>query len=308
MKGQPRKDKSKKRAIVALLIATLALSVSCAPQPNAEGAKETPSPAVPMSSQETDTYQFTQQTQITPTPLPLPTFTPVPTELAKTALQLKKEGKENAIPAVMEQLALVEPALAEQLSRVFDYWDKTQQEGFVRHNGLPDDLPNDGSLCIVALGYRLNEDGTMKPELIGRLKVLLAAAQQYPNAYILVAGGGTASEKLPEVTEAGGMAQWLTDQGVDGARIIVEKSSLSTYENILFSTKILIEEYPAVTGIAIVTSDYHIPRGSLFFTSYFIKNDIPLTVLSNAAFSTDKEDTESGDVLGGGVGRIFGLS
>ena len=32
-----------------------------------------------------------------------------------------------------------------------------------------DGLPNDDSLCITVLGFALNDDGTMKDELVGRL-------------------------------------------------------------------------------------------------------------------------------------------
>ena len=35
---------------------------------------------------------------------------------------------------------------------------------------LPDGLPNDDSLCITVLGFALNDDGTMKDELVGRLQ------------------------------------------------------------------------------------------------------------------------------------------
>ena len=58
-------------------------------------------------------------------------------------------------------------------------------------------------------------------ELADRLNVALASAEKYPNAYILCTGGGTAS-KNAKVTEAGQMAQWLTDRGISQERIITE--------------------------------------------------------------------------------------
>ena len=58
--------------------------------------------------------------------------------------------------------------------------------------------------ALVILGQRLKADGSMKDELIRRLKVGLDVSEQYPNAYVVCTGGGTAKENK-EVTEAGQM-------------------------------------------------------------------------------------------------------
>ncbi len=76
-----------------------------------------------------------------------------------------------------------------------------------------------GSSYVVILGFQLNPDGSMKDELIERLKVGLKSAEKYPNAYIVCTGGGTAAENA-EATEAGEMAKWLEEQGVAKERII----------------------------------------------------------------------------------------
>ena len=61
------------------------------------------------------------------------------------------------------------------------------------NDALPDGLPEDDTLCLVALGFHLNSDGTMREELIERLKVLLAESRKYPNAVIVCTGGPTAA-------------------------------------------------------------------------------------------------------------------
>ena len=76
---------------------------------------------------------------------------------------------------------------------IMDYWDYVNSDLPVHENRLPNGLPDDDSLCIVVLGFELNDDGTMKEELIGRLQVALAGARQYPNACVLCTGGGTAA-------------------------------------------------------------------------------------------------------------------
>ena len=73
-------------------------------------------------------------------------------------------------------LTAADPALAAKWARIMDLW-KTPVEV---HTDIPTDLPGDGSLCLVVLGFQLNADGTMRPELVERLKVALAAAMQWP--------------------------------------------------------------------------------------------------------------------------------
>ena len=117
---------------------------------------------------------------------------------------------------------------------------------------------------MVVLGFQLNPDGSMKDELIERLKVALASADKYPNAFIVCTGGGTAGENA-SATEAGKMAEWLIDNGVDPRRVIVEDRSLTTAQNAVFTYQILTEQYPQVKQLAIVSSDYHIATGALLF-------------------------------------------
>ena len=139
-------------------------------------------------------------------------------------------------------------------------------------------------LCLVALGFQLNPDGTMREELIERLKVLLAAAEQYPQALIVCTGGGTAADD-PAATEAGRMAEWLKVQGVDPARIIVEDHSLTTAQNAIFTFDILKERYPQVKQLAIISSDYHIATGALLFGAEMILRDSDIEIAGNAAWN-----------------------
>ena len=140
------------------------------------------------------------------------------------------------------------------------------------------------------LGYQLNADGTMKDELIGRLKTALDNADKYPNAYILVTGGGTASANS-SATEADCMAEWLLENGIAEDKVIIENMSKTTAENALFSYAILNRDYPEVSSIAIVTSDYHIPLGCMLFNSEFMldrnKNIGDIAVVANSAYDAD---------------------
>ena len=179
----------------------------------------------------------------------------------------------------LSALASLDPSLGEKWTRIMDLWDAPVSV----NEQLPDDLPDDDSLCLAALGFQLNPDGTMREELVERLKVLKAASEQYPNALIVCTGGGTAAED-PAATEAGRMAEWLESQGVNPSRIIVEDHSLTTAQNAIYTFDILNEQYPQVRQIAIISSDYHIATGTLLFGAEAILRNSDIEVVSNAAW------------------------
>lgn len=191
------------------------------------------------------------------------------------------------VQALLDELRSLDPAAAEKWRRIMALWQEIGDLP-IHMNTLPDGLPDTDALCIVALGFQLNPDGSMQDELIERLKVTLACAQKYPNALIVCTGGGTASDN-DAATEAGKMAEWLISHGVDPARVIVEDRSLTTAQNAIFTLDILEKSYPQVKRIAIVSSDYHIATGTLVFEAEAILrshgNGQPhFSVVSNAAW------------------------
>ena len=175
-----------------------------------------------------------------------------------------------------------------------ELWRSPELGENLNYDVLPDGLPETDELCIVVLGFQLNPDGSMRDELINRLTVALRSAEKYPNAYIVCTGGGTAYNN-DSATEAGEMANWLEDHGIDKERIIVEDNSLTTAQNAIYTYDILVSEYPSVRYLAIVSSDYHIATGELLFTAEAIlKADVPgeekLIVISNASWDAPSDD------------------
>ena len=179
----------------------------------------------------------------------------------------------------LSALAMLDPSLGEKWARIMDLWETP----VAVHDELPDDLPEDDSLCLVALGFQLNPDGTMREELTERLKVLLAASGKYPNAIIVCTGGGTAADD-PDATEAGRMVEWLEQHGVDPSRLIAEDHSLTTAQNAIYTFDILEERYPQVQQIALISSDYHIATGSLLFGAEAILRGSNTVIAGNAAW------------------------
>ena len=160
------------------------------------------------------------------------------------------------IESCLDALEAESPAEGTLWRRIMTNWARLNEAGFEDHRVLPDDLPQDDSLCIVAFGYGLGADGSIQPELEDRLYVALNAARQYPNAYVAVTGGQTS--EVAGVTEGGQMAAWLRAQGVAESRLIVEDQALSTTQNAANTYKLLTSAYPQVKTLAVVTSDYHV--------------------------------------------------
>ena len=206
---------------------------------------------------------------------------------------MRHQGEDGiaGIRQLLTELNSADPALGALWEGIVDYWFYVSTEMPIYRGVLPDGLPEDDSLCIAVLGFQLMYDGDMAPELVGRCETALACAGKYPNAYILVTGGGTAYGNRG-VTEAGVMADWMQEHGIAAERIIIEDASLTTDQNASYSCRILTEQYPQIRQIAIVSSDYHVALGSMLFTEaallYSYENDCepPYQVVSNAGYAT----------------------
>ena len=222
-----------------------------------------------------------------------------------------QEGAETDILRTLEEMAKVDPVQAEAWTQIMDYWSYINTEMQVNIDTVPEGLPEDNSVAIIILGFALNNDGTMKDELIGRLQTGLAIAEAYPNAYVVVTGGGTAKEN-PNVTEGGLMGAWLLEQGLAEDRLIIENKAPSTVGNAENTYKILAEEYPQVDSFVMVTSDYHVPRGCILFyakclLAAYEAGGEPLKLISNAGFGTGSNGYESISLQASGVAQVAGV-
>ena len=195
---------------------------------------------------------------------------------------------DDHIQSLLKELKSVDPDAADRWNRILTRWKAVNTDLQVNDGVLPDGLPDTDELCMVALGFQLNADGTMREELIERLGVVRASAEKYPNALIVCTGGGTATEN-EAATEAGKMAEWLIENGIAAERIIVEDQSLTTAQNAIYTYDILSQGYPQVKQLAIVSSAYHIATGTLLFEAEAIlraekAGAQAVQVVSNAAW------------------------
>lgn len=212
----------------------------------------------------------------------------VPEALIESAVTLYgKNGPAGygEVEAVLETLTASDADKGARWGTILSCWRMLEEAGTAE--ALPEGLPGDASLCIVVLGYQLNEDGTMREELYRRLRVALACAAQYPNAYILCTGGHTAS-KAEKASEGKRMADWLIKHGVEKERVIAETRSLSTVQNALCTLDILTADYPFVTSLAVISSDYHVCAGAVLLEAASVLSaptlaEAPFHVLACAA-------------------------
>ena len=198
------------------------------------------------------------------------------------------EEAEPQLEALLTELEEADMDAALRWRAIMKLWKEVNTNLEIHEDILPDGLPDTDELCIVALGFQLFSDGRMRQELVERLNVVLRCAEKYPNALIVCTGGPTASDN-PSVTEAGRMAKWLKKRGVAADRIIIEKRSMTTAQNAMYSMNILTEKYPQVKQLAIVSSDYHIATGWLLFEAEAIlraenAGQAAMHVVSNAAY------------------------
>lgn len=172
--------------------------------------------------------------------------------------------------------------------RIMALWKSCNETLTVNYDTPDGELSESEEVCFVVLGFQLAPDGSMREELIERLKVALHCAELYPKALIVCTGGGTAAED-ETATEAGRMAAWLIENGVAAERVIAEDKSLTTAQNAIYTFDILSESYPRVKQLVIVSSDYHIATGALLFGAEAILRAADpakpaLSVVSNAAW------------------------
>jgi len=98
----------------------------------------------------------------------------------------------------------------------------------------------------------------LNPCLVARVDHAVALYKDHYAPKILMSGG---TDKEDNANEAENMEKIATKAGVPASDILLEKKSTSTYENFLFSQKILTEA--GLHSVIIVTDPYHNARAGL---------------------------------------------
>lgn len=91
-----------------------------------------------------------------------------------------------------------------------------------------------------------------------RLDQALDYLSEHPDMTVVVSGGQGPDEPC---TEAQAMYDYLTANGVDGGRILLEAESHNTLQNLKYSITLLeAEGYDLSTGVMVVSNGFHLTR------------------------------------------------
>lgn len=112
---------------------------------------------------------------------------------------------------------------------------------------------DNGADYVIVLGAQWRSSGPSRV-----LKYRLDAAKEYlvnnPETKVIVSGGQGANEPI---AEADGMRDWLLAAGIEKDRILVENTSVNTYENLRNCASLIDKE---TAQVVIVTNDFHVFR------------------------------------------------
>lgn len=121
---------------------------------------------------------------------------------------------------------------------------------------------------IIVLGAAVHGD-TPSLSLIERMDAACRYLKQHPEAVAVLSGGQGSGENL---SEAQAMFNWLTANGIDESRLILEDKSTSTLENLENSFALISERGDdPKRSTAIVTSEYHLYRAQLIGESLGVR-------------------------------------
>jgi len=139
-------------------------------------------------------------------------------------------------------------------------------EGLIIYNGHHVDKEKPDYLMVLGAGLRGTKIST---SLLYRLETALDFHELYPDVKIIVSGGQG---------EGSAMRNFLVDNGVDSSQIIMEDKSTDTYENFLYTKKILDEESevkdPTVT---VISNNFHM------FRAKFLAKEVGINTLGYPA-------------------------
>lgn len=110
---------------------------------------------------------------------------------------------------------------------------------------------------LLVLGAQVRPDGSLSKSLRARLDEALRYSETYPIDRWIVSGGQGSDEPI---AEADAMALYLIERGVPNERIVRERESTSTLENMEKSAPFV----PSDARLGVVTNDFHLARSHYY--------------------------------------------
>lgn len=107
--------------------------------------------------------------------------------------------------------------------------------------------------AVIVLGSGIHGEKVSRA-LEERLIACIEYLEKNENAVVVVSGGQGRNE---DITEALAMERYLVEKGVEPSKIIKEENSTSTYENFVYSKKILDDYFNGEYTVAYITNKFH---------------------------------------------------
>lgn len=114
---------------------------------------------------------------------------------------------------------------------------------------------------IIVLGSGLVGD-KIPPLLAQRLEKGLLYYRKYNQQPTIIVSGGQGSDET--ISEAQAMANYLIQKGLPQDKLLLEDQSTTTYENLLFSKRLLGEHTPKKPSFLVVTNSFHSLRAGIY--------------------------------------------
>lgn len=124
--------------------------------------------------------------------------------------------------------------------------------------------PKDCVDAIIVPGAALN-GSRPSPFLASRLERALELWREQGCCAHIIVSGGQGSDEC--VSEASAMHRHLAERGVPDGLIIDESHSTTTKENMRYSRQLIEKHLGAGMRVAVVSTDYHLPRCAMFAAS-----------------------------------------
>lgn len=125
-------------------------------------------------------------------------------------------------------------------------------------------IPSYDKDCIIILGCSISKSGALLPLLKGRTNKAIHFAWDQEIAtgkpVKFVPSGGQGSNEV--IAEGSAMEFYLLSHGAENTEILTEKKSKNTYENFLYSKK-LIDDNFSNAKVAFATTNYHVLRSGI---------------------------------------------
>lgn len=122
-------------------------------------------------------------------------------------------------------------------------------------------------IVILGAGLRGSDISNM---LRSRLEVAMEYASQNKSVPIIVSGGQGEGE---DRTEAEAMGEYLVENGFDRERILFERKSTSTQENLAFTKELVRARGDYNPNLLIVTSNFHMKRAKMIARELGLANE-----------------------------------